>query len=115
MSDDQMSVEAVGLLAQLMQRNADDQYNLMSSLLAGSMAREERLHDGVTFALATIEFGGTTAQYEQGMSRLRLALYPPQHVVDLYHDRGVRRARGEDLPPVTARDWFESWEMGGPA
>lgn len=83
-------IEAVGLLAQLMQANADHLVGLYQSFAVTEKAKADQLRDGLIWALGTIPVGDTTATYEAGLRRVRSVLYPSYEITDWYRDRAER-------------------------
>lgn len=95
MAADDMPVEAVDLLARLMQSNHDHVTHIYKELLVAYKAEAEALREGVEAALQTAVYGGTTAEYEQVLARVGNAMYPSPERMAAYRARAEAFVRGE--------------------
>lgn len=105
MADDDMPVEAVDLLARLMQANHDSVTHIYKDMVVAYKAEADALREGVEAALQTAVYGGTTAEYEQVLVRVGNAMYPSPQKMQAYRARAEAFVRGEpeSVHPVHGR------------
>ncbi len=88
------------LVMDIMTANSTERYNIQHRLFVKKKAEHDAIQIGVYFALNQIPFGGTTAQYEDGLAAIALALRPSQEILDFYQDRAERWVQGENIDNV---------------
>lgn len=89
----------IELIGAIIQQSVDETAWASNCLIAGFKAERDATHAVLSAALESIPHGGTTAEYERGLVRVRMALCPSPRVMDVYRRRADQWLAGEEMDP----------------
>jgi hypothetical protein len=96
--DDDVNTLLGAIFAQ-QEADANHYQKMQDNWWAETRAKLRIMHDGIAWALRNNQWGGTTAQYEQCLTRICNLEYPPLEILDWYKQQELEHGPFSDYTP----------------